>query len=193
MKYLIIIFFILMSSLCIQAQKTVSIADVNGLFEFRLDSIERRITENKWGIDTSHYIHYTVKNISNDTLEYVTNSCFYYNHYYLQIGNFSYNINHGGGCYFNELTPYKLPPQLSFSKTESIRTIGLKPLAVGTMSVTLYIPLVKDDTHTYRVDGRDFIAEKKRLVFVGQTKMVQSYIDNRKRKKKTTGKRKNPK
>ncbi len=166
-----------------QSQGNVSITNVITLLEFRLDSIEQRITYDKWGTDTSHYMYYTVQNVSDDTLEYTTNSCFYYNHYQLKVADVNYDVNPKGGCYSNELTPFKLAPGNSFSILEDIHSYRLNKLIVGETDAMIIIPLVKDDKYKYRVDGRNFIDNSKSLIFKGKTKVIRNYIDNRKRKK----------
>jgi len=186
MRYHFIILFILITSSSAFTQVSNSTTHVNTKFEIHLDSIERKVTANKWGTDSSYYLHYTVTNISKDTLTYVTNSCFYYNHFSLKVGQLEYDLNPSGGCLFNETTPHALAPGESFNKSEWITATNLNTLTRGEWSVTLSIPLVKDDEKTYRVDGRTFVENEEYLIFVNQTKIIETYINNRKRKKNNT-------
>ena len=163
-----------------------SITHVNTNFQTHLDSIERKVTVNKWGTDSSYCLHYTVTNISKYTLTYVTNSCFYYNHYSLKVGQLEFDLNPSGGCMFNETTLHSLAPGESFNKSEWITATNLNTLPKGEWSVTLSIPLVKDDEKTYRVDGRTFVENEEYLIFVKQTKIIEPCINNRKRKKNST-------
>ncbi|MEM7372369.1 MAG: hypothetical protein AAF587_27365 [Bacteroidota bacterium] len=172
MKYFLIPLFILGPLCHTYSQEIDSTSVVNSLFEWQLDSIEQRIIETKQGIDTDYYLHYTVKNISEDTLTYVCNSCFYYNHYYVRVNDLAFPVNLWGGCYFNEVTPFELPPGKSFSRTEPIITYGLDTLELGHAEVTLFIPLVKDQENLYRVDGRLIDIERMYLVGKGTTKVV---------------------
>jgi hypothetical protein len=73
MKQYFILLFILISSGWTIAQNDNSVNNVNKVFEFHLDSIERIVTLNKWR-DTDYFIHYTVRNITKDTFTYITNS-----------------------------------------------------------------------------------------------------------------------
>ncbi|MGL5890534.1 MAG: hypothetical protein ACRC3B_11650 [Bacteroidia bacterium] len=164
-----------------------AVTHVNTKFEVRLDSIERRLTVNKWETDSSYYLHYTVTNISMDTLTYVTNSCFYYNHYSLKVGQAEFDINPSGGCQFNEITTYLLAPGESFTKSEWITATNLNALTKGEWSVTLSIPLVKDNEKTYRVDGRVFVENQEYIVFDRRTKITETYLNNRKPKQYLTG------
>lgn len=178
------ILFALLTFSQVHSQEIDSVRKISTLFEFQLDSVEERITEYKWGKDTSHYIYYTVKNISEDTLEYITNSCFYYNHYFIKIENSEYDLNPWGGCYCNVITPHKLAPENTFSKCESIFTFGSIELMIGARDVTLTIPLVKDNSQKYRVDGRSFVENSENLIFSGKTKVIRNTIDCRSRKKR---------
>jgi hypothetical protein len=186
MRYYFILLFILIASPSAFTQVSNSTTHINTKFEIHLDSIERKVTVNKWGTDSSYYLHYTVTNISKYALTYVTNSCFYYNHYSLKVGQHEFDLNPSGGCLFNETTPHSLAPGESFNRSEWITAANLNTLTKGEWSVTLSIPLVKDDEKTYRVDGRTFVENEEYLIFVNQTKIIETYINNRKRKKNST-------
>jgi len=157
--------------------------DVNLLFELKADTIERRITVNKWGNDTSYFLHYTVKNISTDTLSYMANSCFYYNHYTLKIGQIVFDLNPTGGCKFNSVTIHELSPGESFHMADWITAVNLKLMKTGIEDAVLSIPLVMDNKAEYRVDGRSFVENKEYLVFKGPVKIIETYFDKRKRKR----------
>ena len=183
MRYHFILLFTLIAYSGAFTQVNNSITHVNTKFEIHLDSIERKVTVNKWGTDSSYYLHYTVTNISKDTLTYVTNSCFYYNHYSLKVGQLEFDLNPSGGCPFNETIPHFLAPRESFNESEWIKATNLNTLTKGEWSITLSIPLLKNDEKTYRVDGRTFVENEEYLIFVKQTKITETYINNRKRKK----------
>lgn len=184
MKYCLIVPFVLASLVYAYSQDSTATDDVSTLFELKVDSIELKITNEKWGTDSSYYLHYTVKNRSEDTLVYTTNSCFYYNHYVLKTEHSSFDINPSGGCNFNALTPFTLPPGASCSRTEWITAQDLHPLVAGDLDVTLSVPLVRQDKRTYRVDGRDFVKDAEPLIFTGKTIFIKTVVDKRKRKKK---------
>lgn len=172
MKFCLIILIFVSFHIEIYSQENHSMLDVNHLFEFRLDSIEQRIIEDKWGTQIRHYIHFRVKNKSEDTLIYAANSCFYYNHYLLKIEDLSYDINPRGSCSYNSLTPFELLPGESFNRIEWITAFGLDTLGADATNVMLFIPLVKYGQNKYRVDGRDFIENKEQLIFKGKTRIV---------------------
>ena len=119
---LISIFLFLTITSVVNAQDSSVIVDVNELFELKVDSIEQKITINNWGTDTTYYLHFEVKNISNDTLTYITNTCFYYNHSTLSVGNLEFDLNPSGGCYFNSHNIYRLAPNKSFTEAQWITT-----------------------------------------------------------------------
>lgn len=183
-RYFILLFALINISVAF-AQKPDSLAPVNTIFEINLRCIERIVTVNKWGIDSSYFLHYTVRNISKDTFTYVTNSCFYYNHYSLKIGKLEFDLNPSGGCMFNSTTPYALAPGESFKKSEWIIASNVNAIAGGEWDVKLLVPLVMDDETTYRVDGRPFVENEECLIFDNHTKVIETYIDNRKRKRKS--------
>ncbi|MCC7453112.1 MAG: hypothetical protein IT222_03010 [Crocinitomix sp.] len=87
---------------------------------------------------------------------------------------------------YNETTPHSLAPGESFNKSEWVTATNLNTLSKGEWSVTLCIPLVKVDEKTYRVDGRTFVENEEYLIFVKQTKIIETFINNRKQKKNST-------
>lgn len=183
MKYNLL-FFILLVSLYLHGQDNkLNSDDINSLFEVTLDSIERVITKNEWSIDTSYYIHYRVKNISNNTLVYITNSCFYYNHYRIKIEDVTYEVNEKGGCSMNMITPYELSKEESFSRKEWI-TSDFNFFLKTKVNIELVIPIVKDKNNDYRVDGRSFVEDEQELIFQGQVTFIETHKDYPKQKKK---------
>ena len=110
------------------AQDGNSIVDINKLFELKVDSIEQKVTINKWGTDTSYYLHFQVENITIDTLTFKTNTCFYYNHSTLTVGNLEFDLNPKGGCLFNSHNEYELAPNESFDEAQSITAFKLNKL-----------------------------------------------------------------
>ncbi|MCR9172895.1 MAG: hypothetical protein NXI10_10400 [bacterium] len=183
---LLLIFFGLTLVCTVNGQDSTSTIELNKLFEIRVDSIEQKVTINKWGADTSYYLHFQVKNISTDTLTYKTNTCFYYNHSVLNVENLEFDLNPDGGCLFNSHNIYKLSPGEAFSEAQSITAYNyqLNKLKIGEWNSSLSVPLVKDDSTTYRVDGRSFIENQQYLKCENRTKVVKTIVDNSKRKKK---------
>lgn len=165
-------------------QAAQSDPQVAGKLELTLDSIECRTDENRWDTLTMHFAHFSVVNISNDTIRYIANSCFYYNHYYLQCGNREFDINPRGGCHFNAHTMYEIPPGESFSRAEDIHAINLESLQEGHQKVVLSIPLVTKIENCFLVDGRDFVKDPVQLVFVGTTKVMSSSINQRAKRRR---------
>lgn len=172
-------------TISVKGQDSTSTNDLNRLFELKVDSIEQRATINRWGTDTSYYLHFQVKNISTDTLTYKTNTCFYYNHSALTVENFEFDLNPNGGCYFNSHNVYILAPGETFSEAQSLTASNypLNKLKIGEWNSSLSVPLVKDDSTTFRVDGREFVENKKHLTYKGKIKIVYTVVDNRKRNK----------
>lgn len=154
---------------------------ISSKLEFELDSIERRITINKWGIDSSYYLHYTVSNISEDTLNYITNSCFYYNQYTLQIDQLDFELNPRGGCLYNETFSHLLLPDSSFSTIEWITANNIEKLKPGVWTLALFVPLLQIKENTYHVSG---IAKDSKILFLtfeNKSKVVETVISKRKK------------
>jgi hypothetical protein len=177
------IFFLILTSGA-NAQENNSVVELEKLFELSITSIERKMTVSKRGVDTSYYLNYTIKNISNDTLTYITNTCFYYNHSLLKVGNLEIDLNMPGGCSGNMLNLYTLAPDSSFTESQWITAHNLNKLNNGEWNTTLSVRLIKDDQEVYRVDGRYCVENGEYLVFNGKTKIIETIIDNRKRQKK---------
>ncbi|WP_027421238.1 hypothetical protein [Crocinitomix catalasitica] len=181
---LLFIYSIWMISDKVIAQNSSAKIDVNKIFELKIDSIEQRITIHKWGVDTSCFLHFQVKNISRDTLGYLTNTCFYYNHCSLTIGNLELDLNAAGGCPFNSYKGYKLAPAGSFIASQWITALNLNKLIIGEWNMILHVPLVADNPTRYRVGGRSFVEHKQFLKSESRAKVVKTTIDNRKWKRK---------
>lgn len=184
-RYLLILFALTLAGTT-NAQDNNSVVDMNKLFDLEVDSIEQKVTINKWGTDTTYYLHFQVKNISTDTLTYKTNTCFYYNHSALTVDNLEFDLNPDGGCLFNSHNVYKLAPGATFSEAQWITAYNyqLNKLELGEWNSSLSVPLVKEDSTSYRVDGRSFVENQKYLTCENRIKVVQTKVDNRKQKKK---------
>lgn len=182
---LISIFIFLTIASTANAQDSNVQIDIDELFELKVDSLEQKITINKWGIDTAYFMHFEVRNISSDTLEYITNTCFYYNHSTLSVGNMEFDLNPSGGCLFNSHNIYRLAPNESFTEAQWITAYDYKlnELKIGEWNSTLSIPLIKDDSTIFRVDGRAFVENKQYLTCDRKTKVMKTVIDNRKVKR----------
>lgn len=155
----------------------------NTTFSLVVDSIERNVSETKRYVDTSYYIHYTVTNLSADTLVYVTNSCFYYNHCILTSGQTAYDINPRGGCFSNITTNHYLKPGEKLRHAQWSSAKNMNTLTTGILNIQLVIPLVKEGKR-YTIDGRGYAKNIEQLIFEGQTKVVQA--DKRKKRRKKT-------
>jgi hypothetical protein len=184
MRYYLFFLFAITIFQNINAQNDNTSSDINSQFKLTLDSVELRTTINRWGTDTSYFLYYNVKNISNDTLIYVTNTCFYYNRSSLKIENSVFDLNPDGGCYMNSYKTYVLSPGQSFSESWWVIAYNLQELKVGECNVTLSVPIIIDDLERFRVDGRSFVENKQYLIYTGQSKIINTIQDNRKRKKR---------
>ena len=178
-----VLLFTLAFTPLLSAQET-AVNDIHTLFELKADSLVQRITVNRWGIDTSYYMHYTVKNRSNDTLTYITNSCFYYNHSWLTVGDLELDLNPEGGCSFNALEPHRLAPGESFEDAQWLTAYNLWHLDTGVWRAQWPVPLVHDRTNIYRVDGRSFVHNAQILIYTGTLKVAQTEIYTFRRKRK---------
>lgn len=183
MKYNLVILSALLISIKALAQVSYT---KNTTLELVVDSIERRIDQTRRDTDTTYYIHYTVKNISGSALTFVTNSCFYYNHCTLTVGENTFDVNPKGGCYANFTTNHYLKPGESFKHTEWATASNFNTLVAGVFNTNLVIPLVLDNVTTYRVDDRGYAENIEQLFFDKQAKVVETYV--RKRRVKTKAK-----
>lgn len=159
-------------------------SDIITQFKLTLDSVELLTTINRWGTDSSYFLHYNVKNISKDTLIYVTNTCFYYNRSSLSIENSVYDLNPDGGCYMNSYNTYVLSPGQSFSESWWVIAYNLQELKLGEWNITLSVPVIFDNLGRFRVDGRSFVENKQHLTYAGHSKIINTIQDNTKRKKR---------
>lgn len=185
MKNIITSLLIFLSFQSAFAQKDTNQIDVNSLFSLQLDSIAHRITINKRRVDTTNILYYKIKNISNDTLIFISNSCFYYNHSRIKIENTEYDLNSVGGCIGNSYITYEIAPGNSIIVNEWVSNDSLNNLEIGDWNTILTIPLVKDSPTKYRVNGINFFENKQYLIFSGKTTIVKSVIDKRKKRKKS--------
>lgn len=177
MKIYFILLVMLTSFCSVYAQD-----NIDKLFKINLNVIRSTVMVNKWGSDTTYYLDYSVENISTDTLVYITNSCFYYNHYSLKTSEQEFDLNPIGSCSFNELTYHTLAPGEAFNISEEFIAGDLSLLKAGNWYVTLKVPLVKD-ARGYRVDGRDFIQDKQYLIYNGTAVVVQVMVTKQKKQK----------
>jgi hypothetical protein len=184
MKNIITSLLIFLSFQSAFAQKDTNQIDVNSLFSLQLDSIALRNTIDKWGTYTFNVLYYQVKNISNDTLIFIRNTCFYYNHSRIKIENIEFDLNSAGSCYFNSYETFEIASGNSIKINEWVSNDSLNNLESGDWNTMLTIPLVKDSPTKYRVNGINFFENKQYLIFNGKTTIVKSVIDKRKRRNK---------
>lgn len=148
-------------------------------FELQIDLIEQRQYSRNHTRDTVVYLHYTVRNVTEDTLVYITNSCFYYNHCLLFLGANSYDLNLKGGCLMNAEEPHTLAPGTTFERIEWIATPNLFPLKEGTQSGKVVIWLTQRDERSWRVNGINSVSAKKELIYEGPINILHTHHDYR--------------
>ena len=185
MKQLFTVLLFLVTSGAAYAQQNDIRFDINELFKLRLDSIERRVItyEDRAGI--SFYMHYSVTNLSSDTLTYITNFCFYYDQCSLSVDNAVFDVNTVNlGCMLNYQERHSISPGGTYSHVEWINnTDSITSLKLGQWLTTLSIPLVVKE-EGYLVEGRATGEKKYRLFWKGEATVVETNEDCRKRKKK---------
>lgn len=195
------LFFLLLMILSCQtyAQDHRFQSRVNTRFELHIDSLSRAIAIHKQAVDTFHVLHHTIKNTSADTLTYVTNSCFYYNHFTMEVGGVQFEVNESGGCLFNEQQPHQLAPGESVHISEWVSSAELNQLKTGESDGKVIVPLIQDNEHRYRVDGRyltrqengnNSSRQEEYLIFEGRIKVVETVTETPKRKKNRKSKTK---
>jgi len=147
----------------------------------KLDSIEKIITENKLGVDSSFYAHYSLTNASKDTIVFVTNSCPSLNTYSIELNGFQSIFNSNVNCSFNAFTFDTIAPAQSIHISDVLLTnsdIKFNDTEVLTFS----IPFVQWDNGEIQVNGSAEASDK--ITYTGKTKLITKYINNK--KKKTT-------
>ena len=178
--------FLLLTTLCClgTAQDDTLDKDVNSLFELTVDTIERRVIHNNWGNSEDHILHYRVKNMSDSTLTFITNTCFYYNHSFLTVAELDLEFNISGGCLFNSHNTYQLLLGATFSEDLWIVTPDLSKLKTGEFHATLSVPMVEVNPFTFRIDGRSFVENASFLNYTGSVIVVRTDIDKRSKRKR---------
>lgn len=159
-----------------EAKDKDSLPDVNQLFELSVDSIEREIIVSYWSADTSFYVYYRVKNISEDTQTYITNFSTFFGQCILVFNKDTFALNKGGNTSLNVLTPTYLKPGESYQELQEIRTPELIKLPLGGCTIEYYIPLVKIDIG-YQVNGRTDKDKEQYLFYKGNSVLVENYGD----------------
>lgn len=144
-----------------------------------LDSVEKIVTTNKWGVDSSLYAHYSLTNKSDDTIVFVTNSCPSLNKYSLEINDSSYVFNSKVNCSFNAFTFDTLTPGETIQISDLLLTNTVIPFD-NTQTLIFSIPIVKWKNGEYQVNGS--IKEAQQITFVGTTKFTIKNIDTKKKK-----------
>ena len=172
----IVVFLFLLFSLTLQAQENIGHTDLNQILELSLNSFEQRITHDELEIDTTYYLHFQVINISNDTLTFITNSCFYYNHSTLTIDSSNFDFNAEGNCHFNSWKFFELEPNDSMTENQFVWAHNAYKIKNSAQEATLTFQIVQDDPLTYRIDGRNFIENAQQLVFEGKFTLHKTEI-----------------
>ncbi|MBC9812614.1 hypothetical protein H9Y05_09040 [Crocinitomicaceae bacterium CZZ-1] len=197
MKNIFLVLLLFVCSYQVHAQDHRFQNRIHTQFELHVDSLERCTVAHKQYVDTVYWLHFSVKNTSGDTLTYVTNSCFYYNHFTMIIGRVQFEVNENGGCLFNEQQPHIVAPGASVRISEWITSAKLNQLDTGEWDGKVIIPLIRDTEQIYRVDGRyltqhgnDVVGQEEYLIFEGRINIVQTYTEGFKGKKKGKSKSK---
>jgi hypothetical protein len=173
--------FTVLNAIC---QNNDSIRDLNQQLSLRIDSMEQKITEDKWGTIILHHIHYSITNKSSDTVTFITNSCPSYNTYKLSVNDTTYRINTDIRCSLNALTRHIIPPNETISLKEYASMHSIHKFS-NTDFVRFSIPIAIDGPNSFRVSG--FNPDQKELIYQGKLQVVTAFsssIKTKKRKKR---------
>ncbi|MCT4560872.1 MAG: hypothetical protein N4A41_05795, partial [Crocinitomicaceae bacterium] len=151
-----------------------------------LDSINKEVLQHKKAIFISYRAYYTLKNKSNDTIVFVTNSCPSINKYTLEINDSLYLFNRNVNCSFNAFRFDTIAP----SESIHISVLLLTDLDIEfneDQVLTFSIPIVVGDNGEVHVNGAG--KEGYLIHFTGKAKLNIEY-SNLKNKKKRQSKAK---
>jgi len=137
-------------------------------------SIERRLTVKRKYQSTDHYLNLSITNLSKHKLAFGTNTCFYYNHCTLTIGDQKIELNEKGGCPFNSNNVYELQPGESFQEAIWITSKELVELPLGPLKISLQLPIILNRNNSYQIDGRGIYENAENLHFEGEIEVIKT-------------------
>lgn len=118
------------------------------------------------------FLHYTVTNISNDTLAFGTNGCPSYNQYIFEMNDTIYHTNKGVRCLCQDGRLYYLFPNQSITKKE-VMYDNFSSLKLGMIKLNLTIPGDVRKPFSFSIDGREFVKDIANLTFEGEVLIVE--------------------
>jgi len=140
--------------------------------DVKLDSIEKIITVNKWGVDSIFYAHYSLTNTSEDTIVFITNSCPSLNAYSIEINDSLHIFNSNVNCSFNAFTINTIAPAKYIHISDLLLTNSDIKFN-DTQVLTFSIPAVQWDNGEIQVNGSVKAANK--ITFTGKTKLTTKH------------------
>ena len=166
------------------AQKSDSLIDISSELKVELDSIELLIKENKWGIDTTLFFHFTLKNDSDSIMHVTTNSCPSYNQFEFSFNGKMYFPNSKVYCNMNSIIKHELKPKESVSLRElGIMNKGTLTTRLGETTFKIYFI---DHQHVgYQIFPKQDIRQVYYSSFEGEVEIIENKISYLKRKKKS--------
>lgn len=144
------------------------------VFKIKVDTIERRAEAFSSNMDYSYYLILKVTNISSDTVDYTSNSCFYYNHYIMKANGMEFHVNEDGGCLLNSEEAFTIAPGETIRRREYAKAKEFDSIPLGAIPVLLSVPLVQRSTSNFFVDGRFFRTDGRLSVKQAQYLKVES-------------------
>ena len=171
----LLIIFISLGFSTVFAQIDFEDIKINELFRLEVDSFEIRRINDKGHQFTNYFLHYTVTNISDDTLIYFTNSCPSYNQYNFEINDTIYNPNIWVACPLNLVSFHELSSGQFFSETE-IMDEDFSSLKLGIITLKLTIPVDVRSPKRFQVDGHRCSDNLEELVFNGEILIVENEV-----------------
>lgn len=147
---------------------------INEILRLEVDSFTLGKVDIK-GNRFTGFLHYTVTNISDDTLMYLTNSCPSYNQYIFEMSDTIYYPNsfrYGTRCLFNSGVVYELLPNQSFSETEAMYE-NFSSLKLDMTSLKLTIPIDAEFPYKFKVGGYGTYSNVEELTFEGEILIIE--------------------
>ncbi len=174
---LLLISFISLGFSTIFGQVDFPDININELFLLEVDSFEIRKINNKGHKYTNYFLHYTITNISEDTLLFATSDCPHYNQYIFEMNDTMYypNSHPGIGCLIRGGRFYELLPNKSFSDSEEMLD-DFSNLSLDKTDLVLTMPIGIRTQFRFEIDGHRSSDNLDELIFEGEILIIENDV-----------------
>lgn len=168
----LLITFICLGFLNVFGQIDFEDVKINEMLRLKVDSFALGEVNAK-GNRLTGFLHYTVTNISDDTIAFNTNGCSSYNQYIFEINDTIYRTNKGVRCVSRNGRLYYLLPNQSITKKE-IMYDNFSSLESGITKLKLTIPGDVRRPFSFCIDGQSVMKNIANLTFEGEVLIVEN-------------------